>query len=105
VQLPHQGLELGDLATRCPAGGIRRFRREKSDGVVAPVIGQALLGQEIIHVKFMNGQEFNCVDAEPLKMRDLVDETKIGTRTPDPCGGMRRETLDVHLVNNQLLQR
>ena len=80
VQLPHQGLELGDLAARRPAGAVRRFRREEPDGVVAPVVGQALLRQEIVDVVLVDRQELDGVDAEPLEMRDLLDEAEIRAR-------------------------
>ncbi len=55
VKLPHQGFELGHLATRCALRAIGGFRREECDGVIAPIIRQAPLEEKVVDDIFVNG--------------------------------------------------
>ena len=104
VQLANQGLELGHLAARRPAGRIGRLGCEEPDRVVAPVVGQALLVQEIVDVALVHRQELDGVDAEPDEMGNLLDESEIRPGQLDARGRVRGKTLQVHFVDHQLLE-
>jgi hypothetical protein len=82
VQLPDQHLELGDLTSRRLAGGVRRFGCEEADGVVAPVVRQSLLRQEIVDVVLVDGEQLHGVDSQFRQVGDLVDEPQICSGVP-----------------------
>ena len=77
VQRAHQCFEFAYLAPRGLLGAVGRFRREETDGIVSPIVGQTPLDQEIVDDVFVHGQEFHAVDTEAAQMRDFFDETEI----------------------------
>ena len=58
-------------------GEIARLEREEADGVVAPVVAQALLQQAAVLHEGVDRQQLDRGDAEPPQM---VDEVRIGQR-------------------------
>ena len=74
VGLDH-GLEFVDLLAAFPGGGVGVVRREEADGVVAPVVRQALLLQEGVVDELVDRHEFDGGDAELLQ---VFDDARIG---------------------------
>jgi hypothetical protein len=68
VHRPHHGLELVHLAAApvpgAHRGGVGGVRREVADGVVAPVVGQPALQQELVRHVLVHRQELDGRDAE-----------------------------------------
>jgi hypothetical protein len=64
MEVPHQGLEFLHLASGKTTGAIGGLRGEKTDGVVAPIIGQSLLQEDILDIEFLQGEEFHRIDPQ-----------------------------------------
>ena len=104
MQRPDERLEFCHLAAGLPDSAVRALGREKSNRVVAPVVGQATSQQEVVDVELVNREQFHRVDAEPLQVWNLLDEPEVGAGQRHAGGPVRREALDVDLVDEQLLQ-
>ena len=61
------GLELLDLVPDVAGGAVGVLRREEADGVVAPVVGQALLLQRAVVDELVHGHQLDRGDAELLR--------------------------------------
>ena len=66
VEIAHHAFELGDLLAHRAAARVFRFRREETDRVVAPVIRQAAIDQNLVVDVMMDRQQFHRGDAEIL---------------------------------------
>ncbi len=64
VEVPHHRFELRDLAALRAAAGVLRFRREEADGVVAPVIRQVSIGQNLVVDICVHRQQLHRGDAQ-----------------------------------------
>ena len=53
VKLANERLELRHFTTRTSTGAVRRFGREESDRVIAPIIREALRRDEVLNVFLM----------------------------------------------------
>ena len=70
VKIAHHAFELGDLLAHHAAAGIFGFRRKETDRVVAPVINQAAIDQNLVVDVMMYRQQFHRSDAEVLQIFD-----------------------------------
>jgi hypothetical protein len=71
VQILDHLLELADhIAGILRIGGVARVRGEKTQGVVAPIIAQALVDEVAIVQKIMHRHQFERGDAQALQMLD-----------------------------------
>ena len=68
VQGFHHFLELRDLLAADAERGKARVRREKADGVVAPIIAQAAILQMAVRDRVMHRHQFNGGHTEPLEI-------------------------------------
>ena len=107
VQVADHRLELLHLAAR-PAVrlGVGVVRGEERDGVVAPVVGEALLLQVVVGDELVHGHELDGRDPQPLEVVDhqRVRETGVGAAQRLGDVGVRdREALDVRLVDHRLV--
>ena len=84
------------------AGTVSRVGREERQRGVAPVVAQP--GRGILLVEGKYRQQLDGADAEVLKVRDLVDQPRIGTTLVrrNAGVGIAREPGDVHLVDDGL---
>ncbi len=73
-------LELGDLAAARAGRGVGRVRREVADGVVAPVVREAVLEQVHLVEEVVHGQQLDGGDAERGQVLEHrgVGESRVG---------------------------
>ena len=105
VQGAHHRLELLDLSAGVGAGAVLRVRRQKADGVVAPVVRQPLVDQRGVVGEVMHGHQFDCVDAQRFQVIDDHRMGDGGVRTADLFGNVRvrlGQPLDVRLVDHRV---
>ncbi len=101
-------LELPDLVAHVVAGAVGHLGREERDGVVAPVVSQAALGQVLVLREVVHGQELHRGHAETDEV--LEDGGSRDPRVrPAQLGGnvgvAHREALHVRLVDDRLAER
>ena len=103
----HHGLELVHLAAG-PVPGAHRgrvggVRREVADGVVAPVVGQPALQQELVRHVLMHRQKLDGRDPQVRKIGPNGVMCQPRVRSTQFLGDARvahGEALDVHLVDH-----
>ena len=80
VQGADHGLELLHLLAAAAAGRVGVVRGEEADGVVAPVVAQALLVQVAVGDELVHRHQLDRRDAEPLQVRDhrRVGQAQVG---------------------------
>ena len=104
----HHLLELADLLAARAAARVLVVRREKADGVVAPVIAQASIEQMPIVHELVDRHQFDGADAKPLKIADgrRMGEARIGAaKLGRDLPHQRGEALHMKLVDLGLVQR
>ena len=106
VQGRHHGLELLHLPASLAGPGQRRVAvvgGEKTDRVVAPVVGEAPVGQERAREVLMDREQLEGGHPEVHQMGDgrFVAQAGVGPPQLGRHAGMgHREPLDVHLVDD-----
>src|SRR5215208_1443925 len=101
----HHHFELLHRVLRNAGGAITAVRREETQGVVTPVIGQPAVDQHPVIDKVMNRHQLHGGNAEIEQMVDdeLGGETGVSTAQRFGDVGVKfGKTFDVQLVNNRL---
>ena len=102
------GLELRHLGPEGAPGGVVGVRGEITEGVVAPVVAQPLVGDERLGCVVVDGQQFHRRDAGVKQIGDHVRVGQCRIRAAQVLGHQRvhlRETAHVHLVDDRLRHR
>jgi hypothetical protein len=86
VQVADHRLELQHLLAAAAAGAVGVVRREETDGVVAPVVGQALLDQRRVVDELVHRHELDRGDAEGLQ---VLEHHRVGHRRVRPADLLR----------------
>ena len=108
VQGADHGLEVLDLLAGVAGGAVGVLRREEADGVVAPVVVQALVLQGAVIDELVHGHQFDGGDAELLQVRDdrRVRHAGVGAALLlGDLGVQLGQALDVGLVDDRLVVR
>ena len=106
VQRLHHRLELLHLLAAVAGGGVGVVRREEPDGVVAPVVRQALVLQGAVLHELVDRHEFDGGDAEPGQ---VVDHRGVGQARVGAALVLREfrvqlgQALDVGLVDDRVV--
>ena len=103
VQLAHHALELLHLLAAVAARGVGVVRREEADGVVAPVVAEALVDQVLVVHELVCGHELERGDPELAQVLDDrgVRDGRVGAANLLRNVGVRhREALHVGLVDD-----
>ncbi len=107
----HQSLELVDLHAELAGGGIAGFGRKEAERAIAPVItdklppGLWVLAAVLELVELVDRQQLDAVDAQFLEVRNFLADAREDARKAHAGGLMLGEAADVHLVDNEVLQR
>jgi hypothetical protein len=105
VERLDHGLELGDLLATAPAG-VAVVRREEADGVVAPVVRQALALQRGVLDVLVHRHQLDGRDTEG---GEVVDDRRVRDRRVGAADLLRhlgvrhRHALDVRLVDDRVV--
>ena len=105
VQRADHRLELLHLPARGGAAAVLGVGREEADGVVAPVVGQALLDQRGVVDELVHRHQLDRGDAERLQVLDDRRVGEGGVGAAHLLGDVRvrlGEALDVRLVDDGL---
>jgi hypothetical protein len=108
VERPDHGFEFLHLLSGVARGAVAVVRGEESDGVVAPVVVEALFFQGAVVDELMDGHEFDRGDAELLQVGDHggVGHARVGAALLFRYLGVQlREALDVGFVDDRLVVR
>ncbi len=106
VQRPDRRLELQHLLAAVAPGGVRVVRGEEADGVVAPVVAQAHVGQPVVLHELVYGHQLQGRDPE---LGQMVDERRMGERRVRAPQLLREprvthaQALDVGLVDHRVV--
>ena len=103
VQRLHHRLELLHLLPALAGGGVGVVRREEADGVVAPVVAQALVEQRAVVDELVHRHQLDRGDAEPGQVVDDrgVGEPGVGAALLlGHLGVQLGQALDVRLVDD-----
>ena len=101
-------LELADLAAAVADGAVARHGGEVAEGVVAPVVAQALVDEVAVVDEVMDGQELDGGDAELLEVVDAGGVAEAGVGAAQVLGDVGvalGEALDVDLVDDGVGER
>jgi hypothetical protein len=104
VQRVHHVPELVHLLAHPPAARVTDVGGEEADGVVAPVIGEALALQHAVGDELVDRHQLDAGDAEAAEVFDdrRRDESGIGAaQVFRHLGVAERESLDVELVDRR----
>jgi hypothetical protein len=93
--------KLVDGAERIPTRAVVVMRREKRHGRIAPVVHQP--GRTILWIELEYRHELHCGDAQPLEVRNLLDEAgeRAASRFREARARMPGEAAHVHLVHDR----
>ena len=108
VQPAHHGLELGDLGAEPRAARVLVVRGEEADGVVAPVVAQALVDQVAVVDELVDRHELERRDAQALEVLDDAVFGQCGVRAAALGRNARvphGQAAHVRLVDDGLVQR
>jgi hypothetical protein len=108
VQQLHHPLEFPDRADRILVGRVVVVRREVAVGVIAPVVPQPLVHQVLFVHELVDGQQFDGGDPERGQIVDGCRVRQPRVRAAQVLGHLvpeLAEALDVHLVDDRLVQR
>ncbi len=108
VQFTHHGLEFLDLLAVIAHRTVGVVRSEEADGVVAPVVREALFLQRAVIDELVHRHELDRGDAELLQVRDHRRVRHTGVGSALLLGNVRvqlGEALDVRLVDDRLVVR
>ena len=108
VHAAHHALEFLHLLAEVPGGGVRVVRGEEPDGVVAPVVVQALLLQGAVVHELVYRHQLDRGHAEFLQVVDDRRMRHPGIRAPLRFGDLRLQlgqALHVRLVDEGLVVR
>ena len=103
VKRLHHRLELPDVLCPIGRGGIANIGSEKSDGVIAPIIGEAAIDQVFVPDEMVDGQQFDGRHAQLLQMFDhgRRRESRIGAaQVVGNVGVPGGQALHVHFINH-----
>ena len=106
VQGPDHRLELLHLLAALARRGVRVVRGEEADGVVAPVVRQALVEQRGVLHELVDGHELDRRDAQVGQVLDHAGVRERGVRAADvlrDAGVRHGQALDVGLVDHRLV--
>ena len=78
VKIAHHRFELGHLAAELPAAGVFAVRREKTDGVVTPVIRQAAIDQSLVINVRVHRQQLDRSHAKMFEVINCPGAAKTG---------------------------
>ena len=81
VEIAHHPFELGDLLAHRAAAGVLRLGREETDRVVAPVIAQAAVDQNLVVDVCVDRQQLHRRDAEVLQIFDRARAAQARVRS------------------------
>ena len=81
VEIAHHPFELGDLLAHRAAARVLRLGREESDRVVAPVIAQAAVDQNLVVDVCVDRQQLHRRDAEVLQIFDRARAAQARVRS------------------------
>ena len=105
VERFHHIPELVDLGTWLLPRRIARCRCEEPERAVPPVVGFALIGEEFVIHKRMDGQKLHRGHTEPLEVSDHGRVRHSGVGATNLFGHIRmflRESLDMNFVDHRL---
>ena len=108
VERLHHPLELAHLLAARARRRVEGVRREEADRGVAPVVGQAALGEELLVGDVVHREQLDGGDAEVAEVRDrgLGGEARVrAAQVLAHAGHQLREALHVHLVDHRLVPR
>ena len=103
VECPDHCLELRHLSAGNTLGCILCLRREVADGIVAPVVIQPPVAEDLVIHMLVNRQQFQRGNAELLEIVDGRGARQSGVGAPDILRqrlAELREPFDVNLVND-----
>src|SRR5262245_23254438 len=86
-------------------GSIAEIRREESDRVISPVVGQAFVDEVLVCDKGVHWEQFDCGDTQPLEIFDDRPRRQTGISAAQRLmnqGVFDGETPHVYLVNDCL---
>ena len=98
-------LELADLLAAVAGGGVRRVRGEVADGVVAPVVAGAALGQAGLGDELVDREQLDRGDAEVAQVVGDRGGAEAGVRAAQVLGDavvQLGHALDVALVDDRV---
>ncbi len=101
-------LELGDLTAAVAHGAVAGHRGEEAKGVVAPVVGEALVDEVAGVDEVMDGEELDGGDAELLEVVDAGRMGEAGVGAAEVLGHVGialGEAFDVYLVDDGVGER
>ncbi len=108
VQRLDHGLELLHLLAVLAGGAVGAVRRQESDGVVAPVVGQSVVDQMVVLHELVHRHQLHRSDAELAQVIDHGGMRQAGIGAADLGRDPRvvdGQTLDVGLVDDALVVR
>ena len=108
VQVADHGLELLDLVPHIAGGAVGVLRGEEADGVVAPIVVEALLLERAVVDELVDGHQFDRGDAELLQVLNHRRVRDAGIGAALLFGDLRvqlGQAFDVGLVDDRLVVR
>ncbi len=105
VQRIDHALELRHHPRRIGGGGEPRIGREVAERVVAPVVAETLIDEELLADAIVHRQQLDGGDAQRRQMRDRRRRGQPGVRAPDRLrhvGVQLGHALDMHLVDHEV---
>src|ERR1039458_3275559 len=105
MQLFHHGSKFIQTDQWIVAGAVTQMRSKEGYWPIAPIICQS--GGSVLRIELKHWQQFYRCDAQLLKIRDLFDESEIGTSIGRGNAGTRvaRKSGHMHLIDHCLAER
>jgi hypothetical protein len=103
MEFPYHLLEICNLLTPAPRGGVVGGGGEEIDCAVTPVVGQGFSGtgvllQKFVGIEFLDGQELQTGNPEFFEIWNLLNYTPVGSGSRGFSGWMFRESRQVCFV-------